>query len=68
MCETARQQAFDVMVERAQVLNANAIIGRRYDRSAYSNGDSQMGTEVVCYGAAVVIEASKNMPNKTACK
>jgi len=54
MCETARQQALDAMVERAQAVGANAVVGFRYDSSAYGDADD-MGTEVVCYGTAVVI-------------
>jgi uncharacterized protein YbjQ (UPF0145 family) len=55
MCETARQQALDILVERAQAVGANAVVGMRYDSSAF--GDSNdMGTEVVCYGTAVVVE------------
>jgi uncharacterized protein YbjQ (UPF0145 family) len=55
MCETARQQAYDVMVERAKTLGANAIVGLRYDSSSFMN-DNDVGTEVVCYGTAVVVE------------
>jgi uncharacterized protein YbjQ (UPF0145 family) len=55
MCETARQQAYDVMVERAKTAGANAIVAFRYDSSSFQN-DEDVGTEVVCYGTAVVIE------------
>lgn len=54
MCETARQQAMDAMIERAQALGANAIVGMRYDSSAFGDS-SDMGTEVVCYGTAVIV-------------
>jgi uncharacterized protein YbjQ (UPF0145 family) len=58
MCETARQQSMDVLIERAQALGANAVVGVRYDSSAF--GDSNdMGTEVVCYGTAVIVEPVK---------
>ena len=54
MCEQARQQAFDLMVQHAEGLGANAVIGVRYDASEVAT----TGTEVLCYGTAVVIEAS----------
>lgn len=58
MCETARQQAYDLMVEHAYELGANAIIGVRYDASDIASRFS--ATEVICYGTAVVIQ--KNQP------
>jgi uncharacterized protein YbjQ (UPF0145 family) len=65
MCETARQQALDVMIERAQQMGANAIVGMRYDSSAFGDQD-EMGTEVVCYGTAVVVEPEAGGPQKAA--
>ena len=56
MCEQARQQAFDSMLEHARALGANAIVGVRYDASEVVSKGS--ATEVLCYGAAVVIEKS----------
>ncbi len=52
MCETARQEAFEIMVQHAAALGANALIGMRYDANEISNGI----TEVLAYGTAVVIE------------
>jgi uncharacterized protein YbjQ (UPF0145 family) len=52
MCEQTRQQAYDVMVQHALQLGANAVIGLRYDASAVV----ATATEVLCYGTAVVIE------------
>jgi uncharacterized protein YbjQ (UPF0145 family) len=54
MCEQARQQAYDAMVEHAQELGANAIVGARYDASEVVSKGS--ATEVLCYGTAVVIQ------------
>jgi uncharacterized protein YbjQ (UPF0145 family) len=54
MCEQARQHAYDSMLEHAQQLGANAIVGVRYDASEVGSQDS--ATEVLCYGTAVVIE------------
>lgn len=53
MCEQARRQAYDEMVEHAQMLGANAIVGVRYDASEVVSRGS--ATEVLCYGTAVVI-------------
>jgi uncharacterized protein YbjQ (UPF0145 family) len=52
MCETARQQAYDLLVDHALAISANAIVGLRYDASDLGPG----GTEVLCYGTAVTIE------------
>lgn len=52
MCEQARQEAFDIMAQHAAALGANAVIGMRYDANEISNGV----TEVLAYGAAVVVE------------
>jgi uncharacterized protein YbjQ (UPF0145 family) len=54
MCEQARQQAFDLLVQHAQEMGANAIVGLRYDASEVVSKGS--ATEVLCYGTAVVIE------------
>jgi uncharacterized protein YbjQ (UPF0145 family) len=52
MCEQARQQAYDLMIEHARDVGANAIVGMRYDAAEAV----QRSTEVLCYGTAVVIE------------
>jgi uncharacterized protein YbjQ (UPF0145 family) len=54
MCEQARQQAYDVMLQHAEELGANAIVGVNYDASEVSSKSSS-ATEVLCYGTAVVI-------------
>lgn len=55
MCEQARQHAYDSLVQHAQQLGANAIVGVRYDASDV--GSQQSATEVLCYGTAVVVQA-----------
>ncbi len=55
LCEKARQEAFDIMVQHAEQVGANAIIGIRYDANEVSNGI----TEVLCYGTAVIIDVQK---------
>lgn len=53
MCEQARQQAYDLLVDHAVALGANAIVGLRYDASDV--GGKGAATEVLCYGTAVII-------------
>jgi uncharacterized protein YbjQ (UPF0145 family) len=52
LCEQARKQAFDVMMQHADELGANAIIGMRYDANEVMGGI----TEVLAYGTAVGLE------------
>jgi uncharacterized protein YbjQ (UPF0145 family) len=52
LCERARQEAFGIMVQHAQEVGANAIIGMRYDANEVMSGV----TEVLAYGTAVVME------------
>lgn len=54
MCEDARSQAFNEMIQHAEDLGANAIVGVRYDASEVVSKGS--ATEVLCYGTAVVVE------------
>ena len=54
MCEQARQQAYDLLIQHATEVGANAVVGFRYDASEVVGKGS--ATEVLCYGTAVVIE------------
>ena len=54
LCERARQDAFQQMLEHGGALGANAVIGVRYDATELSPGI----TEVLCYGTAVLVERS----------
>ncbi|MEP7043570.1 MAG: heavy metal-binding domain-containing protein [Dokdonella sp.] len=54
LCERARQDAFDLMLEHAAQLGANAIVAMRYDANEIAQGV----TEVLAYGTAVVVEPS----------
>jgi len=54
MCEQARQQAYDLLVQHALQVGANAVVGLRYDASDVV--DRESATEVLCYGTAVVIK------------
>ena len=55
MCEQTRQQAYDLLIDHARAVGANAVVGMRYDASEIGGGRSS-ATEVLCYGTAVVIE------------
>ena len=52
MCEQARADAFEIMIQHATEIGANAVIGARYDTTEISTGV----TEVLCYGTAVIVE------------
>ena len=52
LCEDTRADAFDIMIQHATEIGANAIIGARYDTTEISTGV----TEVLAYGTAVVVE------------
>lgn len=52
LCEHARLEAFQLLLQHAQELGGNAIIGIRYDANDVLDGV----TEVLAYGTAVVVE------------
>src|SRR4051812_25754245 len=52
LCEKTRNDAFDLMVQHAGELGANAVVGVRYDATEVMQGV----TEVLAYGTAVVVE------------
>ena len=52
LCERTRQDAFDLMIQHASQMGANAIIGVRYDATEIMQGV----TEVLAYGTAVLVE------------
>ena len=54
MCEQTRQQAFDLLIDHARQIGANAVVGLRFD--AADVGRQSGATEVLAYGTAVVIE------------
>ena len=51
LCEKTRADAFGLMIQHAQELGANAVVGIRYDATEVMQGV----TEVLCYGTAVVV-------------
>ncbi len=52
LAETARQEAYDLMVAHAEQHGANAVIAMRYDANDIMDGI----TEVLAYGTAVKVE------------
>ena len=52
LCEQTRNDAFDLMLQHAEALGANAVIGARYDATEIMQGV----TEVLSYGTAVEVE------------
>jgi uncharacterized protein YbjQ (UPF0145 family) len=55
LCEKTRKESFEIMLEHAESLGANAIIGVRYESTEIMQGV----TEVLCYGTAVVVEEQR---------
>lgn len=55
LCEKARGEAFDLMLQHAAELGGNAVVGARYDATEVMQGV----TEVLAYGTAVYVEPSK---------
>ena len=52
LCEQTRVDAFDIMIQHATEIGANAVIGARYDTTELAQGV----TEVLAYGTAVIVE------------
>jgi len=49
VCEAARMEAFNRMVQHAHEIGADAVIGMRYEATEFAQG----ATEVLAYGTAV---------------
>ncbi len=52
LCEQTRREAFELMVQHAEHVGANAVIGFRYDATEIMGGV----TEVLAYGTACVVQ------------
>ena len=55
LCEKTREDAFDLMLQHAAQLGANAVLGARYDATEIMQGV----TEVLAYGTAVFVEPAQ---------
>jgi uncharacterized protein YbjQ (UPF0145 family) len=53
--ERACEEAYELMVEHAQQVGANAILAMRYDANEITDGI----TEVLAYGTAVIVEPAR---------
>lgn len=51
LCEKTRGEAFEMMIDHAEEIGANALLGVRYDATELMSGV----TEVLCYGTAVTV-------------
>jgi uncharacterized protein YbjQ (UPF0145 family) len=51
LCESAREESFQLMLAHARKMGANGVIGIRYD-----TGPMVGAAEVLCYGTAVFVE------------
>jgi uncharacterized protein YbjQ (UPF0145 family) len=52
MLAEAREQAIDRMLEEAEALGANAVLGVRFQTSMIQSGAAEM----LCYGTGVTVE------------
>lgn len=52
LCEKAREEAFEFMLQHAAQMGANAVVGMSYDANEIAPGV----TEVLAYGTAVVVQ------------
>ena len=53
LCESAREESFQLMLAHAKQIGANGVVGIRYD-----TGPMVGAAEVLCYGTAVIAEAA----------
>ena len=53
LCEKAREEAFELMLQHAAAMGANAVVAMRYDANDVAEGV----TEVLAYGTTVQVEA-----------
>jgi uncharacterized protein YbjQ (UPF0145 family) len=56
LCEKTRGEAFELMIQHAAAIGANAVVGARYDATEVMSGV----TEVLAYGTAVVVKSEKS--------
>src|SRR5262245_56710907 len=54
VCEAAREEAYNRMVQHADEMGANGVIAMRYDATEFASGV----TEVLAYGTAVKLVSS----------
>ena len=52
MLAEAREQSIDRLLEEAEALGANAVVGLRFQTSMIQTGAAEM----LCYGTGVIVE------------
>lgn len=57
LCEQTRAKAFELAIEHAKALGANALVGIQYDATEIMSGVS----EVLCYGTALRVVPKKEL-------
>lgn len=55
VCERARNDVYDTMIQHAEALGAHAILAMRYDATEFMQGS----TDIFAYGTAVKIRPSE---------
>lgn len=55
LCEKTREESFELLLQHAAQLGANAVVAIRYDTTEVMQGV----TEVLAYGTAVVVEPKR---------
>jgi uncharacterized protein YbjQ (UPF0145 family) len=55
LCESAREESFQLMLSHARRMGANAVIGIRYD-----TGPMVGAAEVLCYGTAIIVDSTSS--------
>ena len=55
LCEHARVEAYEIMIQHSLTMGANGVVGMRYDATELVPGV----TEVLCYGTAVIVELAQ---------
>jgi uncharacterized protein YbjQ (UPF0145 family) len=56
LCERTREESFHLMLQHAEQLGANAVVGIRYDATEVMQGV----TEVLAYGTAVQVQPQRD--------
>jgi uncharacterized protein YbjQ (UPF0145 family) len=56
LCERTREESFNLMLQHAEQLGANAVVGIRYDATEVMQGV----TEVLAYGTAVQVQPQRD--------
>ena len=56
LCEKTRNDSFNLMLQHAEQLGANAVVGIRYDATEVMQGV----TEVLAYGTAVFVQPKRD--------